>query len=158
MNTVEYKVLPFELADGTKVPGHAIQAWNEIQYVVFWTFDTEADMSIETVIPIQNWTKFMHRTPLKAHSLQAVILRDGTRIRTTTLRCSFNDDGWNKAPVLARNAHTVARLGDRTPLATIVGVTAWYWSKDKDESLILNPWERDNAAYRARFPKLAAMA
>lgn len=155
MNVVEYKILPFTLADGTKVPGHAIEAWDEIKSVVYWTFDIEADMSVETVIPIQEWTKFMHRVPLRSHSLQAVILHDGTRIHTTALSYGFyNSREWEAAPQLARHKHTIIRLGDRALLATIVGVTAWYWSKNNDASLILDPWERDKKIFRERFPNL----
>jgi len=153
---VEYKVLPFELQDGTKVPGHAILAFPQVEKVVFWTFDKEADMSIEIVVPVQQWTKFLHRcSPHKSHTHRAVILKDGTRINTTSLTCRFSHDNqWDSAPRLAQLGHTIARLGDRTPLVTIAGVTEWFWSDRKDPSIILDPWARDNEIFYTKFPHL----
>ncbi|MNK14360.1 hypothetical protein D3C87_324730 [compost metagenome] len=155
---IEHKVLPFTLADGTEVRGHAILNYANVRSVVFSVFDQEAEMPIEILVHVGDWTKFSKKARGRAHSIRAVILADGSRIHCTTYSLRYNDnEAYLSAPIMARDVYRIARLGDRTTMLEVAGVQEWAYSDRKDDSMIIDPWARDNAAFRERFPKLAAM-
>lgn len=148
----EHKVLPFTLADGTEVPGHAILNHADVKEVVFSCFDQEADMPIEIHVHVCDWTKFAKKARSRAHSVEAVILADGTRVHCTTYSAHHaTDEAYNAAPVLARDAFRIATLVSRSTVLEVAGVQEWLYNGRKDDSLIVDPWARDNAAYKARI-------
>lgn len=151
----EHKVLPFSLADGTEVPGHAILNHADVKQVVFRVFDTEADMPIEIHVHVGDWTKFAKKARGRAHSVEAVILADGTRVHCTTYSAHHaTTEAYNAAPVLARDVFRITTLVSRSTVLEVAGVQEWLYSGRKDNSLIIDPWARDNAKFRAQWPKL----
>lgn len=150
--TTEHKVLPFTLADGTEVPGHAILNHADVKEVVFSCFDQEAGMTISIHVHVGNWTMFAKKARGRAHTIEAVILSSGLRIHCTTYSARYHtEEEYKNAPVLARDAFRIARLGDRSTLLEVAGVQEWLYNGRKDDSLIIDPWARDNAAYKARI-------
>lgn len=160
MNTCEAKVLPFKDANGADVPGHAIIShYPDIERVVFEHFDSEARMTVEVVVHWSQWTQFAKKAPSRAHTIKAVILRDGRRINATTYSVTHHDaPAYYRAPILARGTFKISGLCSRDTLLEIAGVGAWAHSqrRPEDADLILDPWARDNAEFDARMAGAAA--
>lgn len=160
----EGKVLPFQGYAG-RVPGHAIlrhdHPWlgrhagdlDTVESVAFWHFDREADMAVETLVHWTRWTQYAKRVRDRAHTIKAVILRSGRRVHATTYSVRHHDEaGYLSAPILARDTYRITTLIDRETLLEVAGVGAWANSQRRpdDAALILDPWERDNAEWKAR--------
>ncbi len=159
----EHKILPFDSPDGP-VPGHAILAhkadWmgTSPRKVVFWTFDREAECSIEIVIDVYDLTKFLKRSK-SAHSVRAVILDDGTRLAATSRSVAHSGDAaYEAAPILCRGTFKIVGLCNGETFFEVAGVNAWCYGRRRpeDAALILNPWARDNAEFEARMAALNA--
>lgn len=120
----EHKILPFGSPEGP-VPGHAILAhkadWMKSfpRKVVFWTFDREAECSIEIVIDVYDLTKFLKRSK-SGHSVRAVILDDGTRMSASSRSVAHSGtEAYEAAPILCRGTFKIVGLGRKFSWADV---------------------------------------
>ena len=152
----EAKVLPFDTARG-HVEGHAIERvtydWMKepILYVAFSTFSTEAGMRIQTLVHWTEFTKYVCRMWPAYGEVKAVILGSGCSISATSMSVVYpNNAAYEASPLVARSCHRIVTLQSHYPLLEVVGVESWARAGRKNETLILDPWARDNAAYEQR--------
>jgi hypothetical protein len=161
-----YKVLPFTV-DGVKVPGHEIATYqpeyqkSPIEFVVFEQFDVESGVTVQQLIQYQNFTKFLHRKSYSG-TVNAVILKDGTRIHTEQISVAYHDGkGYLAAPMICRGVFRIMTLGKSGVLIEVAGVGAWARSKRDDAATALHlpcPWERDNKIYQEELAARLAIA
>lgn len=163
MKFFDYKVLPFDAAQG-RVPGHEIRsfsyewmagAWPS--KVVFERWDTVANMSVEVVVPYQQWTEYTKKAWPKGGRVCAVILTNGRHVLAESMHMGHDcADSYDKAPILCRDAFYIRTLGGDATLLEIVGTREWAYSA-RDEAatkkFLYDPWDRDNLTYYVRMIK-----
>lgn len=131
----DYKVLPFTGVQGA-VPGHRVRTYQHewmrapIESVVFDTFDTKLNMSVDVVVHWTRVSQYMKRSWPSGGSVKAVLLQDGQRIHAEALSTRYDyDEHYQRAPIIARDTFKIVTLGSRHPLWEIPGVMDYMHSK-----------------------------
>lgn len=156
------KVLPFDTKHGD-VPGHEIAAYSfddrdPVCEVVFQEWDSEARMMTKTHIHWTNVTEWMRRKYPSGGEPVAVVLKSGRRVSAKGWSVSHYPEAYEAAPILTRGTFKITTLDGGHVLWEIVGVGMWSYSKRDAEATakyLACPWERDNAAFRARHESVA---
>lgn len=150
----DYKVLPFTGAQG-HVPGHEIRSFGRYgsaaTYVVFSRFDPIAEMPIEVVVHWTRWTQYTKKHWPNSGSVCAVIMQDGSRHSAEAMYTRHSTASYEAAPIVARDCFQIRHLCAEDVFLEVVGVSEYM----RNGTPIVDPWERDNAEYRARFDKVA---
>lgn len=159
---IETKVLPFDTNRG-RVNAHAIvqykHDWMEdiIEYVSFQNFDEVAHVKTHVMVHWTEFTRYEASVWPHGHTIEFVMLRNGRKIYTTSYSLHFpDDDVYNRSPLIARGAHRITTLQDRTTLIEVVGVEKWARAGfPQDTSAILDPFKRDNEEFAKRMAAAA---
>lgn len=155
MSKVTSKVLQFSAKQGD-VGGHEVACYSldpkdPIEYLLFWTFDSEAQTPVEILVHWTEATKYMKRKWPKYGEVKAVILRSGRRIHAKSYSIAYYDAAaYLAAPIIARDAYKVTTLDGGHRLWEVVGVEEWAYSNRGEEAmqrLLACPWKRDNEAF-----------
>lgn len=161
MSHTDYKVLPFETKEG-HVPGFEIRSYFQESYqkspiksVVFETFDTNLQLSIEIVVHWTRWVTYTKRAWPSGGRVVAVILDNDTRWHAEALYARhYDNDAYLAAPIVCRDAFKIVTLGKGATLLEVVGVSEYL----RNRTPLVDPWKRDNDAYHAQVAAQQAQA
>lgn len=162
MELKELKILPFECNRG-KVAGHALRVaitnGSHVSHVVVWTFDDAASCGVEVIIPIHDWTKYQYRKWPNCGEVRAVMLANGQRMHAKGIYAGIHGEtAWKAAPILCAGVIEIRGLCSEQTLVEVSGAMAWCYSQrqPEDAGLLIDPWARDNAAFKKRTEEVAA--
>lgn len=157
------KVLPF-FTDKGDVPGHEVAAYSfaandPVDRVVFRDWDEKARMTVEISVHWTEVSEYLRRRWADHGEVVAVLLRSGRRLHAKSWSVGHSDQrAYLDAPILARGVFQITGLGGGHAFWEIVGVSQWIYSARDAEATARHlpcPWERDNRAFRERFPSVA---